>query len=198
MNDQSPMIPEADVFVLEYSWDEKDFARLCDYARSVYAARKTLRKNDVKIHSSTHDSIKLAVIFALITVLTAASGALFGDVQAGIAVAKYIAVIALLCIALAVYNAVVIRKTAKRHNGQTSGSMTFSEEGIKDEADKTTHIYAWEKVDMCIVTEKVIVFTFREAALFLFIPTTEESKQTVIGAFRRFGHFDDIYMRSVK
>ena len=74
----------------------------------------------------------------------------------------------------------------RQQNGP-DGTVNFDADGIREENEKgkPTH-FDWADWDVCVVTPKVIVLTFRTPVL-LFFPYSREAAITVAHAARAFG-----------
>ena len=75
------------------------------------------------------------------------------------------------------------------------GTVSFDADGIREENEKgrPTH-FDWADWDVCVMTQKVIVLTFRTPVL-LFFPYSREAAITVEHAARAFGKEDSLVYR---
>ena len=82
----------------------------------------------------------------------------------------------------------------RQQNGP-DGTVNFDADGIREENEKgkPTH-FDWADWDVCVVTPKVIVLTFKTPVL-LFFPYSREAAITVAHAARAFGKEDSLVYR---
>ena len=82
----------------------------------------------------------------------------------------------------------------RQQNGP-DGTVNFDAGGIREENEKgkPTH-FDWADWDVCVVTPKVIVLTFKTPVL-LFFPYSREAAITVAHAARAFGKEDSLVYR---
>ena len=82
----------------------------------------------------------------------------------------------------------------RQQNGP-DGTVSFDADGIREENEKgrPTH-FDWADWDVCVMTQKVIVLTFRTPVL-LFFPYSREAAITVEHAARAFGKEDSLVYR---
>ena len=82
----------------------------------------------------------------------------------------------------------------RQQNGP-DGTVSFDADGIREENEKgrPTH-FDWADWDVCVVTQKVIVLTFKTPVL-LFFPYSREAAITVEHAARAFGKEDSLVYR---
>lgn len=82
----------------------------------------------------------------------------------------------------------------RQQNGP-DGTVNFDADGIREENEKgkSTH-FDWADWDVCVVTPKVIVLTFKTPVL-LFFPYSREAAITVAHAVRAFGKEDSLVYR---
>lgn len=82
----------------------------------------------------------------------------------------------------------------RQQNGP-DGTVNFDADGIREENEKgkPTH-FDWADWDVCVMTPKVIVLTFKTPVL-LFFPYSWEAAITVAHAARAFGKEDSLVYR---
>ena len=82
----------------------------------------------------------------------------------------------------------------RQQNGP-DGTVNFDAGGIREENEKgkPTH-FDWADWDVCVMTPKVIVLTFKTPVL-LFFPYSREAAITVAHAARAFGKEDSLVYR---
>lgn len=173
-----------------------DTERLFDLAQGIAARRRWLKKHDARCRSFTWYArgllrrgiafLILAAVLGAMTVVLELDGMSWAmtGVCAGCGVME-----------------LVLRGTLRRsyrrswqQNGP-DGTVNFDADGIREENEKgkPTH-FDWADWDVCVVTPKVIVLTFKTPVL-LFFPYSREAAITVAHAARAFGKEDSLVYR---
>lgn len=177
-----------------------DTERLFDLAQGIAARRRRLKKHDARCRSFTWYARGLLRRGIAFLILAAVLGAMTALLELGGMSWAMTGV----CAGCGVME-LVLRSTLRRsyrrswqqfrqQNGP-DGTVNFDAGGIREENEKgkPTH-FDWADWDVCVVTPKVIVLTFRTPVL-LFFPYSREAAITVAHAARAFGKEDSLVYR---
>lgn len=177
-----------------------DTERLFDLAQGIAARRRRLKKHDARCRRFSWYARGLLRRGIAFLILAAVLGAMTVLLKLG----GVSGAMAGLCFGCGVTELVLrgqLQRSYRRswqqfrqQNGP-DGTVSFDADGIREENEKgrPTH-FDWADWDVCVMTQKVIVLTFRIPVL-LFFPYSREAAITVEHAAQAFGKEDSLVYR---
>lgn len=174
--------------------------RLFDLAQGIAARRRRLKKHDTRCRSFTwyaRGLLRRGIAFLILAAVLGAMTALLelgGMSWAMTGVCAGCGVMELVLRGMLRRNYRHSWQQFRQQNGP-DGTVNFDADGIREENEKgkPTH-FDWADWDVCVVTPKVIVLTFKTPVL-LFFPYSREAAITVAHAARAFGKEDSLVYR---
>ena len=177
-----------------------DTERLFDLAQGIAARRRRLKKHDVRCRSFswyTRGMLRRGIAFLILAAVLVVMTALLKLGSVSGAMAGLCAGCSLMELVLRDQLQGNYRRSWQQFRQQNGpdGTVDFDADGIREmnEKGKPTH-FDWADWDVCVVTPKVIVLTFRTPVL-LFFPYSREAAITVEHAARAFGKEDSLVYR---
>lgn len=177
-----------------------DTERLFDLAQGIAARRRRLKKYDARCRSFTWYARGLLRRGIAFLILAAVLGAMTALLELG-GMSWAMTGVCAGCGVMELVLRGTLRRSYRRswqqfrqQNGP-DGTVNFDADGIREENEKgkPTH-FDWADWDVCVMTQKVIVLTFKTPVL-LFFPYSREAAITVEHAARAFGKEDSLVYR---